>query len=406
MTKKFSNILLGITGSIAAYKSADLVRNLTKQGFTVRVVMTDAATKFITPLTLQTLSNQPIYFGSFEFEAEVLNEKYQSQMEHINLARWADMILIAPATADFITKLTYGHADDLLSTICLVTTAPIAIAPAMNQQMWNAPITQENCQKLRHRNIKFFGPETGPQACGETGAGRMLEPLKLIQCLQNLAVKQPLQGKKILITAGPTHEDIDPVRFISNRSSGRMGYAIATAAAIKGASVILISGPTALSSEVPTIAVYSAKDMLEAVMENIDNTDIFISVAAVADYRPVKQAAHKIKKNTELLQLDLEPTEDILATVANLPKPPFTVGFAAETDDLDNHARNKLQTKKLDMIAANLVGVDDLGFNSPDNELNVFWDGGNVELPRCSKAELAEKLLDVIIQRLTASENS
>ncbi|MDM8566031.1 bifunctional phosphopantothenoylcysteine decarboxylase/phosphopantothenate--cysteine ligase CoaBC [Candidatus Halobeggiatoa sp. HSG11] len=386
--KTLSNILLGITGSIAAYKTADLVRTLTKQGFTVRVVMTDAATKFITPLTLQTLSNQPVYVDLFETE-----------MEHINLARWADAILIAPATADFITKLTYGHADDLLSTICLATTAPIAIAPAMNQQMWNATITQENCQKLQQRNIKFFGPATGSQACGEIGAGRMLEPLELVQCLQNLTVKQPLQGKQVLITAGPTREDIDPVRFLSNRSSGRMGYAVADAAAAKGASVTLISGPTALTSEIPTIPVNSAKDMLETVMANIPNTDIFISVAAVADYRPVQQIDHKIKKNSELLQLDLEPTEDILATVANQPNPPFTVGFAAETNDLDSYARNKLKTKKLDMIAANQVGIEGLGFDSKDNMLKIFWDDGDIELPRCSKIELADKLLDVIIQR-------
>ncbi len=246
-----SNILLGITGSIAAYKTADLVRNLIKQGFIVRVVMTAAATKFITPLTLQTLSNQTVYIDLFETE-----------MEHINLARWADIILIAPTTANFITKLTYGHADDLLSTICLATTAPIAIAPAMNQQMWNAAITQVNCQKLQQRNVKIFGPATGSQACGEVGAGRMLEPLELIQCIKNLTTEQPLHGKQVLVTAGPTREDIDPVRFISNRSSGRMGYAVAEAAAAKGASVILVSGPTALTTEVSTISVYSAKDML------------------------------------------------------------------------------------------------------------------------------------------------
>ncbi len=387
----FSNILLGITGSIAAYKSADLVRNLTKQGFTVRVVMTHAATKFITPLTLQTLSNQPVYIDLFATE-----------MEHINLARWADIILIAPITADFITKLTYGHADDLLSTICLATTAPIAIAPAMNQQMWNSAITQENCQKLRQRNIKILGPATGSQACGEIGAGRMLEPLELIQFLQNLVLTQPLQGKQVLVTAGPTREDIDPVRFISNRSSGRMGYAVANAAANKGASVILVSGPTALTTEVPTISVYSAKDMLEVVMANISNTDVFISVAAVADYRPVQQTKHKLKKDSAQLQLLLERTEDILTNVTNLSKPPFTVGFAAETTDLDDYARKKLATKKLDMIAANLVGIDGSGFDSINNKLKVFWNDGNLELPHCSKTELANKLLDVIIQRFSA----
>ncbi len=390
MMNKFFNILLGVTGSIAAYKTADLVRNLTKQGFTVRVVMTSAATKFITPLTLQTLSNQPVYIDLFETE-----------MEHINLARWADIILIAPITADFITKLTYGHADDLLSTICLATTAPIAIAPAMNQQMWNAAITQQNCQKLRQRDVKIFGPAIGSQACGEIGAGRMLEPLELVQCLQNLSAELPLQGKQVLITAGPTREDIDPVRFISNRSSGRMGYAVADAAAAKGAAVILVSGPTALTSNVPTISVYSAKDMLEAVMANIINTDIFIAVAAVADYRSVQPTNYKLKKNSEQLQLTLEPTADILATVANLPQPPFTVGFAAETNDLDNYARQKLQSKKLDMIAANLVGIEGLGFDSKDNRLKVFWADGSVELPRCAKTELADKLFEIIIHRFS-----
>ncbi|MBE9562765.1 MAG: bifunctional phosphopantothenoylcysteine decarboxylase/phosphopantothenate--cysteine ligase CoaBC, partial [Proteobacteria bacterium] len=229
--------------------------------------------------------------------------------------------------------------------------------------------------------------------------GRMLEPLELIQCLQDVTVKQPLQGMKILITAGPTREDIDPVRFISNRSSGRMGYAIAEAAILKGASVILISGPTTLTSEIPIVLVYSAKDMLGAVMENIADTDIFISVAAVADYRPTQSIDHKIKKQSELFQLDLEPTEDILTTVTSLPKPPFTVGFSAETNDLDKYARDKLTTKKLDMIAANLVGVEGSGFDSTDNMLKVFWQDGDIELPRCSKIELADKLLDVIIQR-------
>ncbi|RKZ72278.1 MAG: bifunctional phosphopantothenoylcysteine decarboxylase/phosphopantothenate--cysteine ligase CoaBC, partial [Candidatus Parabeggiatoa sp. nov. 1] len=313
------HILLGITGGIAAYKSADLVRRLREQGAQVRVVMTAAATQFITPLTLQAVSGQPV-------STDLLDTKAEAAMGHIELARWADVILIAPATADFLVKLAYGHANDLLSTVCLATAAPITVAPAMNQQMWQAPITQQNCQQLQQRGVKLFGPAIGSQACGETGAGRMLEPLELVQCLQNIFQSGALQAKKILVTAGPTREDIDPVRFISNRSSGRMGYAIVEAAAAKGAEVTLVSGPVSLSPPAggQIISVYSAQDMFEAVMARVSAADIFIATAAVADYRPAQQAAQKLKKNQAQLQLSLERTPDILASVASLATPPFT----------------------------------------------------------------------------------
>jgi phosphopantothenoylcysteine decarboxylase/phosphopantothenate--cysteine ligase len=283
---KNKHILLGISGGIAAYKSADLVRRLIEQQAEVQVVMTEMATKFITPLTLEALSGKSVY---------VLHDA----MAHIDLARWADMILIAPATANFLANLTYGHAHDLLSTLCLATAAPICVAPAMNQQMWHAAITQENCQKLQQRGMTIFGPAIGSQACGDVGAGRMLEPIDLIEALEFFFQPTALKAKKVLITAGPTREHIDPVRFISNRSSGRMGYAIAEAALAAGADVTLISGPVSLSSskEIKIIKINSAQDMYEAVMAQIKHTDIFISTAAVADYRPTKQAEQKLKKN-------------------------------------------------------------------------------------------------------------
>ncbi|RKZ40886.1 MAG: bifunctional phosphopantothenoylcysteine decarboxylase/phosphopantothenate--cysteine ligase CoaBC, partial [Gammaproteobacteria bacterium] len=343
---------------------------------------------------LQAVSGQRVHIHLLDVHAE-------AAMGHIELARWAEVVLIAPCSADFLAKLTYGQADDLLSTLCLATTAPISVAPAMNQQMWQAPITQENCQRLQQRGLKILGPTSGSQACGETGIGRMLDPLELVHCLQDLFQSGPLQGKKVLITAGPTREDIDPVRFISNRSSGRMGYAIAEAALAQGAQVTLVSGPVSLSppSGVHKVSVYSAQDMYEAVMTYIPTTDIFIAVAAVADYRPVQQATQKLKKNEAHLQLNLERTPDILATVANLPTPPFTVGFAAETHHLADYAHSKLKHKKLDMIVANLVGIEGIGFESEDNALSIFWNGGSIELPRKSKKELANQLLEIIIER-------
>lgn len=381
-------IILGVTGSIAAYKSPDLVRRLGEQGAMVRVVMTAAATEFITPLTLQVVSGNRVYTNLFDLE-----------MEHIELARWADLILIAPASADFLAKLTYGQANDLLSTLCLATTAPIAVAPAMNQQMWQAAITQENCQKLQQRGVHFLGPAQGVQACGEVGAGRLLEPIELVHQVENLLTPKKLAGVKVLVTAGPTREDLDPVRFISNRSSGRMGYAIAAAAQALGAQVTLITGPVALTSSVTTIPVYSAQDMLDAVLAQITTTDIFIATAAVADYRPATIESQKIKKQRDTVKLLLEKNPDILMHVAQLPKPPFTVGFAAETTQLVEYAKDKLKRKKLDMIAANQVGVADTGFDSEDNALHVFWQTGEMEFPRCSKKQLAKQLMLLIIER-------
>jgi phosphopantothenoylcysteine decarboxylase/phosphopantothenate--cysteine ligase len=393
------NILLGITGGIAAYKSAELVRRLREQGAQVRVVMTTTATEFITPLTLQALSGHTVYSNLIDAE---------TAMAHIELARWADVILIAPATANFLAKLAYGHANDLLSTLCLATTAPITVAPAMNQQMWQARATQENYKRLQQHGIIVFGPAVGVQACGEIGAGRMLEPAILLDSLktlfdlekENKQVEGKLQGKKILITAGPTREHIDPVRFISNRSSGRMGYAITEAAIAQGANVTLISGPVSLSSPLGAeiIFVESSQEMFETVMTTISNTDIFIATAAVADYRPIQQATHKLKKDEAHLTLSLERTPDILSNVANLTNPPFTVGFAAETKDLIKYAQSKLKHKKLNMIAANLVGIEGIGFDSEENALHVFWNNGSIELSRCSKKELAQKLINIIIQ--------
>ncbi|NJO15569.1 MAG: bifunctional phosphopantothenoylcysteine decarboxylase/phosphopantothenate--cysteine ligase CoaBC [Thioploca sp.] len=388
------HILLGITGSIAAYKSADLVRRLREQGAQVQVIMTAAATAFITPLTLQSISGQPVY-------TQLLDAVTESAMEHIELARWADMVLIAPASADFLAKLAGGHADDLLSTVCLATNAPIVVAPAMNSFMWQAPATQENCQRLQQYGIKFFGPATGSQACGEVGKGRLLEPNELVDQVQEVFQTQFLAGYHVLVTAGPTREDIDPVRFISNRSSGRMGYAIAQSAKMAGAQVTLISGPVALPpvAGVQLISVYSAQDMLTAVMTRIATVDIFIAAAAVADYRPSQLFSHKIKKYDADWQITLERTPDILATVAALPHPPFTVGFAAETDNLLEYAREKLQQKQLNMIAANWVGVAGIGFDSEKNALNVLWAEGGIELPCAAKTELAGQLLEIIIQQ-------
>ncbi|RPJ78697.1 MAG: bifunctional phosphopantothenoylcysteine decarboxylase/phosphopantothenate--cysteine ligase CoaBC [Deltaproteobacteria bacterium] len=387
------HILLGVTGGIAAYKSVELVRRLRESGAEVRVVMTAAAQEFITPLTLQAVSGQRVY-------TTLLDSENEFAMGHIELARWAEFILIAPATADFLAKLAYGHANDLLSTICLATTAQIIVAPAMNQQMWNARSTQENYQRLQSWGVRFFGPGNGLQACGEQGLGRMLEPLELVSCLQTLFQRGPLEGHSVLITAGPTREPLDPIRFISNRSSGRMGYAIAEAAQLLGAQVTLISGPVCLTAplNVNIIPVSTAQEMRDTVMSHIDQTAIFIACAAVADYRPVHPLDHKLKKQAELLEIVLERTPDILSEVAHLHNPPFTVGFAAETHDLAHYARDKLLRKNLDLIAANQVGLPDSGFESEENALKVIWKTGEIDLPRCAKTLLAKQLLNLIVE--------
>jgi len=394
-------ILLGVTGGIAAYKAADLVRRLMERGAQVKVVMTQGATAFVTPLTFQALSGQRVH-------TTLLDEAAEAAMGHIELARWADLILIAPASADFIAKLTHGHADDLLSTLCLASTAQIAVTPAMNQAMWAAVATQDNVHTLQQRGVLFYGPAEGEQACGDVGAGRMLEPLQIVEHVINTFQKSDqLQGRTIVVTAGATREDIDPVRFITNRSSGKMGYAVAAAAQKAGANVILVSGQ--VNIPVPTgvqhLSAYSAQTMLEAVLSVIDKADIFISTAAVADYRPRQMATQKIKKNNEEMSIELERTTDILATVAALPTPPFTVGFAAETNDVETYARGKLTRKKLNMIAANQVGIEGAGFDSNDNALTVYWQEGEQALPHCSKTELAHHLMDLVIQRFTDNAN-
>lgn len=390
------HILLGVTGGIAAYKTAELIRRLRDHQAVVRVIMTHAATQFITPLTLQTLSGNPVHTELFDLQAE-------ATIGHIELARWADVMLIAPATANFLAKLTHGIADDLLSTVCLATTVPLKVAPAMNQHMWRAAATQENCSKLQQRGVELWGPGSGEQACGEVGAGRMLEPAELIELLHTSFTVQHLAGVKILITAGGTREPIDPVRFISNRSSGKMGYAVARAAQLAGADVTLISGVVNLPAPrgVKTVIVETAQQMFNAVQQHVEAAEIFISAAAVADYRPVQVAENKMKKHAERLKIDLERTQDILAHVAGLSQPPFTVGFAAETDQVVEYAREKLQRKKLDMIAANQVGQA-LGFEQDDNALTVLWKDGEQYLPRCSKIELAQQLVMLISQHFHA----
>jgi len=397
-------ILLGVTGGIAAYKSAELVRRLRELGAEVRVVMTRGACEFITPLTMQALSGQKVHTELLDHVAE---SGRGGGMGHIELARWSDVVLVAPASANFIARLAHGMADDLLSTLCLATTAPVVIAPAMNQQMWINIATQENIATLGQREIKILGPAEGSQACGEIGPGRMLEPEQLILEASQLFSTGLLADLKIVVTAGPTREAIDPVRYITNHSSGRMGYAVARAAAEAGANVTLISGPVNIEPphQVRHISVDTADQMRDVVMSDIIESDIFVAAAAVADYCCAEVAEQKIKKKSGDLSLLLRKNPDILAEVASLPHAPFTVGFAAETENLLDNARMKLQNKKLDMIAANQVG-EGLGFNVDENELQVFWqsrDQGQENqiikqqtLERAPKEKLARQLIKVI----------
>jgi phosphopantothenoylcysteine decarboxylase / phosphopantothenate---cysteine ligase len=386
------HILLGVTGGIAAYKSADLVRRLLERGAEVQVVMTDGAREFVTPMTFQALSGRPVRTDLWDPAAE-------ASMGHIELARWADLVLVAPASADFLARLAGGRADDLLATTCLATAAPIALAPAMNQQMWANPATQANVALLKERGVHVFGPGTGDQACGEVGAGRMLEPLELAMLADSTLVPTGvLSGRRVLITAGPTREPIDPVRFISNRSSGKMGFAVAQAARDAGAQVVMICGPVALATPpgVQRIDVESAADMLAAVQAQVQSDDIFISTAAVADYRPAQAADHKIKKTEESLALQMARTTDIIGTLAaGALRPAFVVGFAAETDSVEQNARAKMLRKNLDMIAANEVGHAK-AFDCADNELIVLWRNGRKLLPRNAKTQLARELIELI----------
>jgi phosphopantothenoylcysteine decarboxylase/phosphopantothenate--cysteine ligase len=388
-------ILLGITGGIAAYKSAELTRLLKGAGADVRIVMTAAATEFITPLTLQALSGHPVHQHLLDPEAE-------AGMGHIELAKWADLILIAPASADFIARFSAGMGDDLLTTLCLAIDAPICLAPAMNQAMWRDPRTQHNIQQLSHQGVKVFGPGVGAQACGDTGPGRMLEPEELAELTAEQFQHGALSGKRVFITAGPTREPLDPVRFISNHSSGKMGYALAEAAADAGADVRLISGPVnlPLPPRVECVQVESAEQMLAASLDGVEQCDIFIAAAAVADYRPVAVAEHKIKKGSEeIMELRLIKNPDIVATVAGLePQRPFTVGFAAETRDVIEYARSKLERKKLDLIIANDVSNPEIGFNSDDNAVTLVSTGATLTLPQGPKRLLARQLIEQIAE--------
>lgn len=393
-------ILLGVTGGIAAYKSPDLVRRLRERGAEVQVVMTGAAREFVTATTFQAVSGRTVRTDLWDAAAE-------AAMGHIELARWAEVVLIAPATADFLARLATGQANDLLATLCLATEAPVAVAPAMNHIMWSNAATRANIATLQQRGIHIFGPGSGDQACGEVGEGRMLEPLELVERVAALHVGDgPLRGRRVLISAGPTRERIDPVRFISNRSSGKMGFAVAQAAREAGAEVVLVSGPVSLPtpSGVRRIDVESAADMLTAVLREIEGTDIFISTAAVADYRPARPADQKIKKTTDTLDLCMERTSDVLATVAARPDRPFVVGFAAETESVEQNARLKLLKKNLDMIAANEVGHDK-AFDCEDNQLIVLWRNGRHDLGKASKQALARELVALIAKSFAAARS-
>jgi phosphopantothenoylcysteine decarboxylase/phosphopantothenate--cysteine ligase len=397
------NVVLGITGGIAAYKAPDLVRRLRERGAEVQIVMTASAEEFVTSTALQAVSGKPIRSSLWDKEAE-------AAMSHIELARWADVVLIAPATAEVMARIVSGGAPDLLTTICLATEAPIALAPAMNHIMWSNPATQSNREVLEQRGVHILGPGIGSQACGETGAGRMLEPEAIAATVFSLTGGKGeglLEGHKVVVTAGPTREAIDPVRYITNRSSGKMGYAIASAAAAQGADVILVSGPVNLSVPpgMDVVHVESAEEMFTATHVAVEGADIFIAAAAVADYRPAELVEQKIKKNDEVMSVDLVRCPDILASVAALEGAPFTVGFAAETEKVTEYARGKLNKKNLDMIVANRVGRD-CGFDRDDNAATVLWNGGEKSFPTSSKIDLARNLIELTSEHFYAVRGS
>ena len=421
------NVILGVAGGIAAYKSPGIVRRLKDEGHDVRVVMTAGAEAFVTPLTFQAVSGEPV-------RRDLLDETAEAAMGHIELARWADAVLAAPATANLIARLAHGFADDLLTTLCLATPAPLFLAPAMNQQMWSAPATRANLDVLVGRGARIIGPDAGWQACGDVGPGRMSEPEDVVSELlagvgggigigpgaalpggaapgeaDGEAPAGPLAGVRVLVTAGPTREAIDPVRFLSNHSSGKMGFAVAAAARGLGAEVELVSGPVSLDPPpgVGVVPVGSAAEMHREVLARAAGCDVFIAAAAVADYTPASPAPGKLKKEAAPLRLDLRPTRDILAEVAALDDAPFTVGFAAETEDLERHARSKLERKRLDLIAANRVDRSDLGFDSDRNALLVLWPGGGrADLPAGPKTLLARQLLALVSERFLAERSA
>ncbi|HHF2891657.1 bifunctional phosphopantothenoylcysteine decarboxylase/phosphopantothenate--cysteine ligase CoaBC [Vibrio diabolicus] len=385
-------ILLGISGGIAAYKCAELTRRLIERGAQVQVVMTKAAKEFITPLTMQAVSGRPV-------SDSLLDPAAEASMGHIELAKWADLVLLAPATADLIARMSAGMGNDLLTTLVLATDSPVAVSPAMNQQMYRNIATQENIATLARRGMHIWGPAAGEQACGDVGPGRMLEPMQLVHLCEQFFQPKLLEGKSILITAGPTREAIDPVRYITNHSSGKMGYALASAAAQMGAKVTLVSGPVSLNTPVGVerINVSSAQEMHEAVMAHANQHDAFISCAAVADYRPQTIASQKLKKtegNDEMV-INMVKNPDIVASVAAMTeKRPFTVGFAAETNDVETYARGKLTKKNLDMICANDVSVAGQGFNSNDNAITLYWPEGELALALESKEALSFRILE------------
>ena len=388
------NLLLGITGGIAAYKCGELIRRLKDEGADVRVVMTPAAQAFVQPMTFQALSGNPVH-------TQLLDPHAEAGMGHIELARWADQVLVAPVTASFMARLAAGDASDLLSTLCLATSAPISLAPAMNQQMWRAAATQRNLRQLEQSGYHILGPASGDQACGDNGPGRMLEPAELLALLGGEPSGE-LAGKQVLITAGPTLEAIDPVRYISNFSSGKMGFALAATCARAGASVTLVSGPVSLATPrgVNRIDVQSCQQMHDAVIGQKD-IDIFIATAAVADYRPAARSAEKIKKSTDSLTIELVRNPDILADMsARSPRPGLVVGFAAESSDLAAQARAKMETKKLDLVVANLVNQPGGVFGSDENQVLLLDRLSQTELPRMEKRVLAEKLVQEIAKRL------
>jgi len=401
MNLQGKNILLGITGGIAAYKVPELVRLLKKAGANVRVVMTHAAREFVTPLTLQSLSGEPV-------RSDLMDTEQESTMGHIELARWADVILIAPATANFLSQMAHGVASDLLSTLCLAADSDIIVAPAMNHVMWGHPATQANVEILKGFGVQFEGPVAGELACGETGEGRMQQPEELFAALKRFFGESSLSGVKVVITAGPTYEAIDPVRFIGNRSSGKMGFALAEAFVQAGASVSLVAGPVSLDTPqgVRRYDVESAEQMSDQVNSLMSECDLFAACAAVADYRVANSVQHKIKKHDQQISLQLIPNEDILASVAGQQNPPFTLGFAAETENLLEYAQGKLERKKLDVIAANLVGAEEGGFGAEKNALTVVWNEGKVSLPMQNKKKLARELVEIVARLYLQKKNN
>ena len=388
-------IILGITGGIAAYKSAEIARRLQDQGAEVRVIMTDSAQEFIRPLTLQALTGKPVH-------TDLLDPKAEAAMGHIELARWADAILIAPATANFMAALSQGIANDLLTTVCLAASGKIVVAPAMNQAMWSQPASQENITRLKQRGITIFEPDSGIQACGDIGPGRLQQPEAIVERFSGIFDSNVLSGKQVIITAGPTREAIDPVRYISNHSSGKMGYALASAMIDAGASVTLISGPVSIEKpeRCEFIPVISAKDMLEAASSAAEKADIFISAAAVADYFVTDIATHKIKKKSDKMSINVSKTPDIVAILSKNNPKMFVVGFAAETEQVETHAREKLHRKKMDAIIANDISRDDIGFNSDDNEALWIDAESCISLNKKSKTQLAREIAVLIADKI------